>query len=408
MVQLRQFVQGTQAVQFEPLADVPTRYEHVSDVIRRFGYAQLGRADRSAVLRYLLRTSGYSSAQLKRLVARILCGEVLRQRYVIPAKAYAQRFTAADIAALAEVDRAFDTLSGAATTHVLWRQWHEYHDARFERLSSISVSHLYNLRKSLCYERQRVQRNKTVSSPRGSQIGQRRPPEPQGQAGFIRIDSVHQGDHDGIKGVYHINAVDIVTQWEVVVCVEHISYSFMAHAVELMIEQFPFELQGIHADNGVEYINWRMLELMEDARIKLTKSRPRRSTDNALVEGKNGAVVRKMFGFAHIARSRAGLLNDFNHEHFNPLNNLHRPCLFASLEQDPKKPGRVLKRYYAKDAQTPLEKLCSLPQPLQNLKSGITLEALQTEARQQSDLQAAQARNAAWGRLVPVLYRKSA
>ena len=406
--QLRQFVQGTQAVQFEPRGDVQTRYAHVADVIGRFGYARLGRADRSVVLRYLQCTSGYSSAQLKRLVARILRGEVLRQRYVIPAQAYAQRFTHEDIGALAQVDRAFDTLSGAATTHVLWRQWHEYGDARFERLSRISVSHLYNLRKSARYEHERVQRNKTTSSPRGSQIGQRRPPQPQGQAGFIRIDSVHQGDHDGIKGVYHINAVDIVTQWQVVVCVEHISHSFMGHAVELLIEQFPFTLKGIHADNGVEYINWRMLELMEDARIKLTKSRPRRSTDNALVEGKNGSVVRKMFGFAHIARSRAGLLNDFNHAHFNPLNNLHRPCLFARLEDDPKKPGRTRKRYDARDAQTPLEKLSSLPKRLRNLKPGVTLKALQAQADQQSDLQAAQARNTAWEKLVPLLYRKSA
>jgi hypothetical protein len=406
MAQLRQFVQGTQAVQFEPLADTSTRYGHVARVIAHFDYVQLGRADRSAVLRYLERTSGYSSAQIKRLVARLLGGEVLRQRYVMPAQAYAQRFTDEDIVALAQVDRAFDTLSGAATTHVLWRQWHEYGDARFERLSTLSVSHLYNLRKSPRYERERVQRSKTTSSPRGSQIGQRRPPEPRGQAGFIRIDSVHQGDHDGIKGVYHINAVDIVTQWQVVVCVEHISHSFMGHAVALLIEQFPFTLKGIHADNGVEYINWRMLELMEDARIKLTKSRPRRSTDNALVEGKNGAVVRKMFGFAHIARSRAGLLNEFNQEHFNALNNLHRPCLFARLEDDPKKPGRIRKRYDARDAKTPLEKLASLPEALRNLKPGVTLKSLQAQARQQSDLQAAQARNAAWEKLIPMLYRK--
>ena len=408
MVQLRQFVQGTQAVQFEPRADASTRYGHVARVIAHFDYARLGRADRSVVLRYLERTSGYSSAQIKRLTARVLGGEVLRQRYVRPAQAYAQRFTDEDIVALAQVDRAFDTLSGAATTHVLWRQWHAYGDARFERLSTLSVSHLYNLRKSPRYERERVQRNKTTSSPRGSQIGQRRPPEPQGQAGFIRIDSVHQGDHDGIKGVYHINAVDIVTQWQVVVCVEHISHSFMGHAMALLVEQFPFTLKGIHADNGVEYINWRMLELMEDARIELTKSRPRRSTDNALVEGKNGAVVRKMFGFAHIARSRAGLLNEFNHEHFNPLNNLHRPCLFASLQDDPRKPGRTRKRYDARDAQTPLEKLASLPKALRNLKPGVTIKALQTQARRQSDLQAAQARNAAWEELAPMLYRKRA
>jgi hypothetical protein len=118
-----------------------------------------------------------------------------------------------------QVDRAFGTLSGAATTRVLWRQWHVYREARFERLSGISTSHLYNLRHSAQYARQRVQRKGTSAGAKGSQIGTRRAPEPQGHAGYIRIDSVHQGDHDGIKGVYHINAVDMITQWQVVVCI---------------------------------------------------------------------------------------------------------------------------------------------------------------------------------------------
>jgi hypothetical protein len=158
----------------------------------------------------------------------------------------------------------------------------------------------------------------------------------------------------------------------------------------------------------VEYINERMLELMESSRIELTKSRPRRSTDNALVEGKNGAVVRKMFGCTHIARSKAGLINDFNREHFNPLNNMHRPSLFASLEDDPKKPGRTLRRYHAKDAQTPLEKLASLPASLRHLKAGVALKGLQAQEAEHSDLQAAQARNAAWAELAPKLYDKCA
>ena len=102
---------------------------------------------------------------------------------------------------LVQIDRAFGTLSGAATTRVLWRQWHVYREACFQRLSSISVSHLYKLRHSALYERQRAERNGTSASAKGSQIGTGRAPNPQGHAGYIRIDSVHQGDHDGIKGV---------------------------------------------------------------------------------------------------------------------------------------------------------------------------------------------------------------
>lgn len=406
LAQVREFLQGTQTLELVSQQDPQVRYAHVARTLERLGYTQLGRKDRSLVLRYLERTSGYASAQVTRLVARVLAGEALTQRYVAPKHAWAQRFTPEDIDLLVQVDRAFGTLSGAATTRVLWRQWHVYREARFQRLSSISVSHLYNLRHSALYERQRVQRKGTSASAKGSQIGTRRAPNPQGHAGYIRIDSVHQGDHDGIKGVYHINAVDMLTQWQVVVCTEQINHSFMSTVVEMLIAQFPFTIQGIHADNGSEYINERMLELMEKARIELTKSRPRRSTDNALVEGKNGAVVRKMFGFAHIAKSRAGLINEFNQEHFNPLNNLHRPCLFATLKDDPAKPGRTRRHYAPEDARTPLEKLASLPAKMRHLKPGVTLKEIKAKATEQTDLQAALALQKAWDALAPKLYAK--
>lgn len=406
LAQVREFLQGTQSLELVSAADPQTRYAHVARTLDRLGYARLGRKDRSVVLRYLERTCGYASAQVSRLVARVLAGETLRQRYVVPAHAWAQRFTAEDIDLLVQVDRAFGTLSGAATTRVLWRQWHVYREARFERLSGISTSHLYNLRHSAQYARQRVQRKGTSAGAKGSQIGTRCAPEPQGHAGYIRIDSVHQGDHDGIKGVYHINAVDMITQWQVVVCTEQITHSYMHTVMARLMEQFPFTIQGIHADNGSEYINTRMLELMENARIALTKSRPRRSTDNALVEGKNGAVVRKMFGYAHIPKSRANLLNAFNQEHFNPLNNLHRPCLFATLQDDPVKPGRTKRSYAPRDARTPLEKLESLAPMLRHLKPGVTLKGLKAKAREHTDLQAAQALQQAWDGLTARLYAK--
>jgi hypothetical protein len=62
---------------------------------------------------------------------------------------------------------------------------------------------------------------------------------------------------------------------------------------------------GFHADNSSEYINHRVASLLEKLRIELTKSRARQSNDNALVESKNGSIVRKHLGYAHIA-SRFG------------------------------------------------------------------------------------------------------
>lgn len=387
IAQLRQFLDSTQALEFASLADTTARYAHVAQTIQRFSYASLGRADRSVVLRYLERTSGYSSAQVKRLVCRVLCGEVLELRYVAPNTAYAKRFTDQDIALLAQLDRAFDTLSGAATTHILWRQWHVYGDARFERLSAISVSHLYNLRNSVRYERERVHRSKTTSSPRCSQIGERRPPRAQGHAGHIRIDSVHQGDLDGIKGVYHINAVDIVTQWELVACVEHISEAYLLPVIAMLLDGFPFEIRGFHSDCGSEFVNHKIAALLEKLRVEFTKSRPRQTNDNALAECKNGAVIRKFMGYSHIPQKHATAINRFYSETLNPYLNFHRPCYFAVDKMDPK--GKIRKTYPHDQIKTPWEQLKSIPGFDNRLILGITATTLEHQANAMSDNDAA-------------------
>ena len=73
-------------------------------------------------------------------------------------------------------------------------------------------------------------------------------PDPQGKPGYIRIDTAHlNGDADGKKGGYHINAVDAVTQWEVVGCTEEISEACLMPVLEAIPHQFPFEILGFHS-----------------------------------------------------------------------------------------------------------------------------------------------------------------
>ena len=86
-------------------------------------------------------------------------------------------------------------------------------------------------------------------------IGERRRPDPQGRPGHLRVDTVHQGDWEGIKGVYHINAVDEVTQWEIVGATVQISEAGLIPVLETMLRQFPFYIRGFHSDNGSEFIN---------------------------------------------------------------------------------------------------------------------------------------------------------
>ncbi len=392
--QVRQVLEGMGSLEFRRAEDDEGRYAWIESVLRRFGYRQLERCDRGVVLGYLQRLSGYSRAQVTRLVSRWVKGKRLVKEYRAPEHAFARRYTAADVALLVDVDRAMGTLSGPATKCVLRRQRDVFGDTRFERLGSISVGHLYNLRNSAPYRAQRMVLIKTRPT-RDATIGVRKAPAPEGRPGFIRIDSVHQGDRDGIKGVYHINAVDCVTQWEVVASVQRLSEAYLLPVIEQMLAQFPFEILGFHADNGSEYVNHQVAQMLDKLRIEFTRSRPRRSNDNGLAETKNGAVVRKLFGYEHIPQRHAARFNTFCVEYLNPFLNFHRPCLFPTDMVDPAKPGRIKRVYRPENAMTPLDKLSSLPEAKTFLREGVTLDELHALARALTDVQAAEELNEA-------------
>ena len=203
VAQLRAFLNGTLEVEFCPLSSDPQRYQFIGAVLTRFRYSQLRRADKGVVLRYLQRASGYSRQQLTRLVSRAVGGSPLSKRYRAPKRGFARKFTAADMALLAETDALHGTLSGPATKQLMQRAYGLYGDTRYQRLAAVSVSHLYNLRAQAGYRAKRVHWTKTKGH--AVAIAQRRAPAPEGRPGFIRIDSVHQGDQDGCKGLYHIN-----------------------------------------------------------------------------------------------------------------------------------------------------------------------------------------------------------
>ncbi|MEY2343395.1 hypothetical protein AB4090_15065, partial [Acidithiobacillus sp. IBUN Pt1247-S3] len=167
-------------------------------------------------------------------------------------------------------------------------------------------------------------------------------------------------------GLYHINLVDEVTQFQFVGSVERISERFLLPVLEALIDAFPFVVHGVHSDNGSEYINQRVARLLEKLRVEqFTKSRARRSNDNALVESKNGSVVRKHLGYAHIPGRFARQVNTFAQEVLSPYLNYHRPCFFPMEEIDAR--GRLRKRYPYAQMMTPYDKLKSLDQASQYL-----------------------------------------
>jgi transposase InsO family protein len=402
LAQLQAFLNGTVAVDFSVAAE--ERYKFIARTVRRFGYRRLKRAEKAVVLRFLERVSGYSRQQLTRLVKRGGERAPLTKRYHGSRTSFERTYTSADVVLLAATDTLHGTLSGLATKKLMERAYNVFGETHYERLAVISVAHLYNLRKHTGYQRHR--RAWTKTRPVTIAIGERRAPAPNNQPGYLRVDSVCQGDQDGAKGLYHINAVDCVTQYEVVATCERISEAFLIPVLEALLQSFPFVILGFHSDNGSEYINHHVAKLLNKLLIEEhTKSRSRHSNDNAQAESKNGAIVRKHLGYSHIPQRFAAPVNAFCREHLNPYVNFHRPCLFAETITDAK--GRSRKRYPYKLMMTPYEKLKSLPEAQQFLKPGITFQSLDAQASAMSDNEAAQRLNDARAVLFKTIFNRS-
>jgi hypothetical protein len=382
--QIKRFLEGSEAVEFRALA-VEEKYEWIEKVLMRIRYHRLSRAEKGVIRQYIQKVAGYSTAQVSRLIAEYSQTGWLRR---IPYKRhrFTLKYAPSDIELLARTDELHGWLSGPATKKIMEREYEVYGYSEFENISRISVSHLYNLRRSNTYRG--VIRVFTKTKPAAVKIGERARPEPKGQPGYIRIDTVHQGDLNGQKGVYYVNAVDEVTQWEIVASVERISEAYLVPVLESLLAQFPFVIKGFHSDNGSEFVNHVVAGLLNKLLIRFTKCRPRHTNDNGLVESKNGSVIRKNLGYAYIPQACAELINGYNRDFLNPYINFHRPCFFPFAVIDHR--GKVKKTYPYEEVMTPYEKLKSLPQAEKYLRSGVTFEMLEAIANQMSDNQSAE------------------
>jgi transposase InsO family protein len=375
--EIRRFLKASEGIDFSA-TERSGVYQWIEETLQRYRYSRQSKEARGVVREFLVKMTGLSVPQVTRLIGQYLrTGQVREKEY--GRHRFSRRYRPDDIVLLASVDQAHGRLSGPATKRVLQREWEVFGKPEFQRLAGVSVSHLYNLRRTAGYRRRCLVMGRTT--PTTVAIGERRAPAPEGRPGYIRIDTVHQPERDGEKSVYHINAIDEVTQWEVLGCVPKISEHYLIPVLQAMLHQFPFRVRGFHSDNGSEYVNEPVAALLEKLRAEFTKSRPRRSNDNALVETKNGAVVRKNIGYQWLPPSHADDVGAFYREWFNPYLNYHRPCGFATVTTDAK--GKTKKVYdvYA----TPYERLKALPKTKRRLQRGVSFAALDRIAQAASD-----------------------
>lgn len=368
--QLREFLKGTQKLDLSlRQASIEEKYHFLNETIDRVQYRRLKKKEKRLVCQYLKKLTGYKHTQLNRLIKRARQGRLERQPYhrVNPHRIYTSR----DIKLLEKTDELHLRLSEKATKEILRREHEVFGKGEYQTIARISHAHITNLRYSPIYKSSWANHTKARQVP----IGTTMPPENYGQPGSIRVDTVHQRD------IYHLNSVDEILQWEILVCVPQICERCMEPALRDLIDQYPFIIFNFHSDRGGETINYKVAHLLQKLLIKQTKTRARRPNDNALVETKNAHVVRKNMGWEHIHQSFCNQINDYYRNYFNPYLNYHRPCGFPTTITDPKGKEKKVYEIY----KVPYEALKSLPRARKFLKPDLTFDKLDKIAYQYSD-----------------------
>lgn len=382
--EIKEFLFSAGGFKFRPKGK-KEMYGWIEKTLVNWRYLELGKKDKGILKRYIAKMTSYSRAQITRLIARYRRDGHIRERQY-KRHTFKRKYSPDDIRILAKTDEVHYFPNGAALKKILKRMITVYGEGKYENIANISVGHIYNLRRTTHYRR--VTKRYTKTKPSVVNIGERRKPEPNGKPGYIRVDTMHQGDEREEKGVYHINTVDEVTQFEFVGAVERISEHYLTPLLMRLIQSYPFNVVEFHADNGSEYINKLVVKLLNKLLIKLTKSRPRHANDNALVETKNGWILRKWLGYGFIEQKYAAEINRFYFNCFNEYVNFHRPCAYAIERKDKK--GKTKKIYFPQDYMTPYEKLKSILGSSKYLKEGVTFALLDKIALSKTDNQMAQ------------------
>ena len=119
--------------------------------------------------------------------------------------------------------------------------------------------------------------------------------------GHLEIDLVaHCGESASGAFANTLVMTDIATGWTECVALLVREGALVADALESMRGTMPFPLRGIDSDNGSEFINETVLEFCRAHNIEFTRSRPHHKNDQAWVEQKNGAVVRRLVGYGRL------------------------------------------------------------------------------------------------------------
>lgn len=160
---------------------------------------------------------------------------------------------------------------------------------------------------------------------------------------------------ESVQGFYltSLLAIDVATAWIELQAVWGKGYNRVGVAVRAVRRALPIPLLSVHTDNGGEFLNHLLVPWLRHERIGFTRGRPHRKNDQAYVEQKNGAVLRRYIGYDRYSTSAAFAALTAVHALLRPYVNFFQPV--RKLLSKERHGAKVVKRYDR--AQTPYHRL---------------------------------------------------
>ena len=179
-------------------------------------------------------------------------------------------------------------------------------------------------------------------------------PEP----GFLEIDFVSHGG-TSMQGVFlwSLVATDVCSGWTEMIPLVAREQSLVVEGLTVLRRQFPMPIRGIDIDNDSAFINEVLLAYCQDQKLEFTRSRAYQKNDQAWIEQKNGAVVRRFVGYERLTGLPTGQCLARLYQMVRRYVNYFQPSF--KLKSKTREGAKVRKLYHA--PATPCERLLAHP-----------------------------------------------
>ena len=337
-----------------------TRKELLEALRRR--YRESSKMDKKGILNEFVALTGYHRKHVVRLLRQGSNPQVVRDGCVGDRRVYGEAVKEALIVMWEASDRICGKRLKAILPELveaMERHGHLRLDAEVRkqvlRASAATMDRLLKPIRSGAQSRRKRRRsakvNKEIPVRTFADWGQ---PDP----GYLEMDFVvHSGMSMAGSFIHTLVTTDVCSGWTESVPLLAREQSLVVEGLEVLFRQIPFPVRGVDSDNDSAFINDTLLAFCKKHHVEFTRSRPYHKNDQAWVEQKNGAVIRRLVGHDRLSGVVAGQALAHLYQAARLYVNYFQPSFKLRGKE---RHGAKVKRTYEPPA-TPCERLLQHP-----------------------------------------------